>query len=85
MTPYIDSCYYCRGAAPDPSVVKIVAVDLQAMAPLPGVVQLQGDITKKSTAEAIISHFQGENAQLVVCDGAPDGMYIGDIRLQNKQ
>ena len=26
--------------------VKIVAVDLQAMAPLPGVIQLQGDITK---------------------------------------
>lgn len=29
----------------DPAA-KIVAVDLQAMAPLPGVVQLQGDITK---------------------------------------
>ena len=25
---------------------KIVAVDLQAMAPLPGVIQMQGDITK---------------------------------------
>ena len=25
---------------------KIVAVDLQAMAPLPGVIQIQGDITK---------------------------------------
>lgn len=30
----------------DTSDVKIVAVDLQAMAPLPGVIQLQGDITK---------------------------------------
>ena len=30
----------------DVSDVKIVAVDLQAMAPLPGVIQLQGDITK---------------------------------------
>ncbi|XP_043936243.1 putative tRNA (cytidine(32)/guanosine(34)-2'-O)-methyltransferase isoform X2 [Protopterus annectens] len=28
------------------SDVKIVAVDLQAMAPLPGVIQIQGDITK---------------------------------------
>ncbi|MEE6516343.1 hypothetical protein FKM82_025723 [Ascaphus truei] len=28
------------------SEVKIVAVDLQAMAPLPGVIQIQGDITK---------------------------------------
>ena len=27
-------------------MVKIVAVDLQAMAPLPGVIQIQGDITK---------------------------------------
>lgn len=26
--------------------VKIVAVDLQAMAPIPGVIQIQGDITK---------------------------------------
>lgn len=29
--------------------VKIVAVDLQAMAPLPGVIQIQGDITKVTT------------------------------------
>lgn len=29
--------------------VKIVAVDLQAMAPLPGVTQIQGDITKVGT------------------------------------
>ena len=29
--------------------VKIVAVDLQAMAPLPGVTQIQGDITKVMT------------------------------------
>ena len=40
--------------------VKIVAVDLQAMAPLPGVIQIQGDITKTSTAENIISHFKGD-------------------------
>ncbi|KAF7721866.1 putative tRNA (cytidine(32)/guanosine(34)-2'-O)-methyltransferase [Apophysomyces ossiformis] len=52
---------------------KIVAVDLQAMAPLEGVIQLQGDITKKSTAEQIISYFEGELADIVVCDGAPDG------------
>lgn len=30
--------------------VKIVAVDLQAMAPLPGVTQIQGDITKVMSA-----------------------------------
>lgn len=28
-----------------------------------------------STAREIISHFDGEYAQLVVCDGAPDGEY----------
>jgi tRNA (cytidine32/guanosine34-2'-O)-methyltransferase len=53
--------------------VKIVAVDLQAMAPLPGVVQIQGDITKKETAEAIKGHFKGKPLHLVLCDGAPDG------------
>ena len=53
--------------------VKLVAVDLQAMAPLPGVVQIQGDITKKETAEVIIEHFEGKYAHLVLCDGAPDG------------
>jgi 23S rRNA U2552 (ribose-2'-O)-methylase RlmE/FtsJ len=53
--------------------VKIVAVDLQAMAPLSGVVQIQGDITKKETAEAIKEHFEGKPVHLVLCDGAPDG------------
>lgn len=55
------------------SNVKIVAVDLQAMAPLPGVIQIQGDITKRNTANEIIKHFEGGKADLVVCDGAPDG------------
>ena len=31
--------------------VKLVAVDLQEMAPLPGVVQIKGDITKVTTAQ----------------------------------
>lgn len=52
----------------------IVAVDLQEMAPLDGVIQIQGDITNKKTAEQILYHFTGKKAQLVVCDGAPDGM-----------
>merc|ERR1712212_888725 len=49
------------------------------MAPLPGVIQIQGDITKLSTAEAIIEHFLGESAQLVVCDGAPDVTGLHDL------
>lgn len=64
--------------------VKIVAVDLQAMSPLPGVIQIQGDITKYSTALEIMSHFKGEKADLVVCDGAPDvtGLHCMDIYVQ---
>ncbi len=58
---------------------KIVAVDLQAMAPLPGVIQLQGDITKVSTAEKIVSYFEGDKADLVVCDGAPDVTGLHDM------
>jgi len=58
---------------------RIVAVDLQPMAPLPGVVQIEGDITKTSTAEQIISHFKGGRADLVVCDGAPDVTGLHDL------
>ncbi|GAA5983514.1 hypothetical protein JCM10908_000315 [Rhodotorula pacifica] len=58
---------------------KVVAVDLQPMAPLPGVVQIEGDITKTSTAEQIISHFKGRRADLVVCDGAPDVTGLHDL------
>ena len=43
------------------------------MAPIEGVVQIQGDITSHATALEVISHFHGRQAQLVVCDGAPDG------------
>ncbi|KAI9021197.1 FtsJ-like methyltransferase-domain-containing protein [Hyaloraphidium curvatum] len=57
----------------------IIAVDLQPMAPIPGVVQLQGDITKRETAERIISHFSGDRADLVVCDGAPDVTGLHDM------
>lgn len=59
--------------------VKIVAVDLQVMAALPGVIQIQGDITKLSTATAIIKEFEGNKADLVVCDGAPDVTGLHDI------
>lgn len=51
---------------------KIIAVDIQTMAPLDGVTQIQGDITNVETADKVISLFQGDKAQLIVCDGAPD-------------
>lgn len=59
--------------------VRIVAVDLQAMAPVPGVIQLQGDITSGKTAKEVIKCFSGELAQLVVCDGAPDVTGLHDL------
>ncbi|OMJ20369.1 putative tRNA (cytidine(32)/guanosine(34)-2'-O)-methyltransferase [Smittium culicis] len=55
---------------------KIVAVDLQEMAPIEGVVQIQGDITKKSTVDQILSHFDGDKADMVISDGAPDGICV---------
>lgn len=44
-----------------------------------GVIQLQGDITKKSTAEKIISYFDGGMADIVICDGAPDVTGLHDM------
>ena len=49
------------------------------MAPLDGVIQIQGDITKYETAAQIVSQFEGERADLVVCDGAPDVTGLHDI------
>lgn len=57
---------------------RLVAVDLQLMAPIPGVVQLQGDITKLTTAQTIIELCEGP-ADLVVCDGAPDVTGLHDM------
>ena len=59
--------------------VRAVAVDLQEMAPIEGIVQLQGDITSEDTANKIISYFRGEKADLVICDGAPDVTGMHDI------
>jgi tRNA (cytidine32/guanosine34-2'-O)-methyltransferase len=58
---------------------RVVAVDLQEMAPIPGVVCHVGDITSKETAECIVAHFRGDLADLVVCDGAPDVTGLHDI------
>ena len=58
---------------------RVVAVDLQEMSPIPGVVCHVGDITSQETAEQIVSHFKGDLADLVVCDGAPDVTGLHDI------
>lgn len=59
--------------------IRIVAVDLQEMAPIPGVIQIKGDITRESTAQQIIDNFKGGMAELVVCDGAPDVTGLHDL------
>ena len=59
--------------------VKIIAVDLQPMAPIHNVTQLQGDITKQETLDQIFKLFGGEMADLVVCDGAPDVTGLHDL------
>mmetsp|Transcript_32561 Transcript_32561/g.52762 ORF Transcript_32561/g.52762 Transcript_32561/m.52762 type:complete len:372 (-) Transcript_32561:102-1217(-) len=61
------------------SDVKIVAVDLMTMAPIPGVITLVGDITRESTATKIVDLLGGAKAELVVCDGAPDVLGMHDI------
>merc|ERR1711862_64759 len=45
----------------------------------PGVSAIQGDITSIDTANLIIEKFDGERADLVVCDGAPDVTGLHDI------
>eukprot|EP00923_Selenidium_pygospionis_P049125 GHVN01084566.1.p1 GENE.GHVN01084566.1~~GHVN01084566.1.p1 ORF type:complete len:171 (+),score=34.86 GHVN01084566.1:38-550(+) len=49
----------------------IAAVDLQEMAPLKGVVQVQGDITTPEMMAAIRCCLKGEQADVVICDGLP--------------
>ncbi|MEW5302588.1 MAG: hypothetical protein WDW36_005357 [Sanguina aurantia] len=61
------------------SLPRLVSVDLQPMAPIEGVTQLQGDITSEATAEQVISRFEGQQAELVVCDGAPDVTGLHDL------
>lgn len=65
-----------ENGVPEGERPKIVAIDLQPMAPIDGIVLLQGDITSKRTAEEVISHFDGNEADLVISDGAPDGEFL---------
>lgn len=71
--------YAGRATDAERDAVAIVAVDLQSMAPLPGVAQLKGDITKESTARAILERFGERPADLVVFDGAPDVTGLHDL------
>lgn len=66
------------GVAPD-DLPKIVAIDLQPMAPIEGVVQIQGDITSLAKVNEVLSHFDGKHADLIVSDGAPDVTGLHDM------
>lgn len=57
----------------------MVAIDLQEMAPIEGIKILKGDITHASTLNQIMDIFDGEKADLVICDGAPDVTGLHDI------
>jgi len=58
---------------------RIVAVDLQEMAPIEGVLLVQGDITSPAVANRIVELFEGKKADIVVSDGAPDVTGLHDI------
>lgn len=74
--------------------VKIVAIDLQPMAPLEGIIQIQADITHPATVQKLLSALNPETpnqedyqlVDLVISDGAPDvtGLHDLDIHIQSQ-
>ena len=54
------------------SLEKVIAVDLQEMAPIDGVVCIHGDITSQDTINQIMKLTNSKQIDLVLCDGAPD-------------
>lgn len=47
------------------SSYRIVGVDLQEMAPIPGCALIVGDITSEETVKNIFSHFNGDYAGIL--------------------
>lgn len=58
---------------------EVVAVDVQEMSPIDGVTILKEDITSSECLLKILDIFEGEKAELVVCDGAPDVTGFHDL------
>jgi len=58
---------------------RVIAVDVQEIAPIPGVILLKEDITSESCFERITTILEGQSVELVVCDGAPDVTGIHDL------
>lgn len=63
----------------DNSDRKIVAVDLQPMSPIDNVITLQADITHPRTLQTITDLFEGEKADFICSDGAPDVIGLHDL------
>jgi len=76
--------------APEPrKPVKIVSIDLQPIAPLPGVTTMVADITHPPTLprpNAALETEESHTVDLVVSDGAPDvtGLHDLDIYVQSQ-
>lgn len=79
--------------------VKIVAIDLQPMSPLPGIITLRADITHPATIPLLLSSLDPtykhsptapqtttQRVDLVLSDGAPDvtGLHDLDIYIQSQ-
>ncbi|OUS47870.1 FtsJ-like methyltransferase-domain-containing protein [Ostreococcus tauri] len=68
-----------RAGVSESELPKIVAIDLQPMAPIEGVTTIQGDITSLDKVLEVLSHFDGKQADLIVGDGAPDVTGLHDL------
>ena len=68
-----------RKSALENDDIRVVSVDLQEVAPIEGVVLLQGDITTEETMMRVLEVFKGKPTDLVVCDGAPDVTGLHEI------
>lgn len=58
---------------------RVIAIDLQEMAPIHGIRTLQADITKASTLDTVRTFFKGSSADIVLSDGAPDVIGLHDV------
>lgn len=58
---------------------KVLAIDVQEIAPIDGVITMKEDITAASCQSKTRSIFNNEKVDLVVCDGAPDVTGFHDL------
>jgi tRNA (cytidine32/guanosine34-2'-O)-methyltransferase len=75
-----------ESAPQPPKDIKIVAIDLQPMAALQGIITLRADITHPATVPLLLENLGSAKADLVLSDGAPDvtGLHDLDIYVQSQ-